>query len=291
MSRIAFITTCKGRLHHLQRSLQHMVAQPDSTVVMVDYDCPDRSGDWVESRFPSVRVIREIGQPKFNPSRARNIGAAAANAEWLCFIDADITPTPGFVQTVTPLLGEGCYLHGDPFVRDMYGTFLCRKEDFKKVGGYDDIFDAWSQEDKDLYIRLEAIGLRRVAFLNALLVAETHTDELRTRYFGTQDIWLGMRTNALYVYVKSELIRLLGEPLDAGTRRTVYEEVKRSIASNPASPEFNITLPPRASGELVPGWQLTRQLILKLQPDLSATPDVNLAAPQPMSIPSPCGDA
>lgn len=55
MPLLTFVTTCRGRLAHLRRSLPTFVAQPDAEVVVVDYDCPERSGEWVEQTFGSSR--------------------------------------------------------------------------------------------------------------------------------------------------------------------------------------------------------------------------------------------
>ena len=50
MAEICIITTCMGRLAHLRQSLPSFTAQPDTSVVVVDYSCPERSGEWVESK-------------------------------------------------------------------------------------------------------------------------------------------------------------------------------------------------------------------------------------------------
>jgi hypothetical protein len=50
--RLSIVTTCKGRLHHLRRSLPGFLAQPDTQVIVVDYDCPeDTIGVCARDRF------------------------------------------------------------------------------------------------------------------------------------------------------------------------------------------------------------------------------------------------
>lgn len=58
-STIAFITTCKDRLQHLKETLPLLVADKPTEIVVVDYDCPANSGDWVEANYPDVKVVRE----------------------------------------------------------------------------------------------------------------------------------------------------------------------------------------------------------------------------------------
>ena len=89
MAFITFVTTCRGRLRHLRETLPTFVRQPDAAVVVVDYSCPEACGDWVEANFPHVEVVRSPDSPRFELSRARNLGAARVRSPWICFIDAD----------------------------------------------------------------------------------------------------------------------------------------------------------------------------------------------------------
>src|SRR5574343_1128333 len=97
MTAFAFVTTCKGRLHHLQQTLPLIVAEAPDEIVVVDYGCPQGSGDWVEANYPQVKVVRVTDDDGFRLARARNLGAAACSAPWICFIDADIRVGSGFV--------------------------------------------------------------------------------------------------------------------------------------------------------------------------------------------------
>ena len=49
----SIVTTCKGRLEHLQRSLPSFAAQSGAEVVVVDYDCPDGTGIGLQRTFPT----------------------------------------------------------------------------------------------------------------------------------------------------------------------------------------------------------------------------------------------
>ena len=80
---IAFITTCKGRLKHIQQTLPTMVAENPYEIILVDYGCPQGTGDWAESNYPSVKVVRVNDDPGFCAARARNIGAGHSTAPWL----------------------------------------------------------------------------------------------------------------------------------------------------------------------------------------------------------------
>src|SRR6266404_326707 len=109
MPEICFITTCRGRLPHLQQSLPTFVAQPGTSCVVVDYDCPQGTAAWVQQAYPQVTVVQATDQPRFELSKARNLSAQAAGAPWLCFVDADVQLSPHFAAAVSPLLQTGFY--------------------------------------------------------------------------------------------------------------------------------------------------------------------------------------
>ena len=144
LNKITFITTCKGRLEHVKQTMPRIMALGEVNVVFVDYSCPQKSGDWVKSNFPSVKVINVIDDKGFCLPRARNIGALHASTPWIFFIDADILVEldlglwlsnnlkPSIIYRASPIKGK----------RDTetYGSFICPAHLFIAVGKYDEVF-------------------------------------------------------------------------------------------------------------------------------------------------------
>ncbi len=243
MPRISFITTCMGRLDHLQQSLPTWLPQPDSEVVVVDYSCPQRSGDWVELAHPGVQLVRVPGETFFNLSKARNAGAKAASGRWLCFVDADVRLAPEFSTAVAPLLGAGCFLRveqGAPI--DLVGTALISQEAFTAVGGYDDVLEGWGAEDYDIYLRLQHTGQLQTAFPARLLEAIPHGDELRTQHAAIRNRLLGWNVNRLYIEGKVTLWRLLGKPPALKARQSLYALIRRAVTAGAAQKEVRVEL-------------------------------------------------
>src|SRR3954465_14003560 len=98
---ITAVTTCMGRLEHLEITLPMMLAEFDE-VIVVDWSCPDWSGDWAAKE--GAKVVYKKGQEFFNASRARNLGARAATGRSVCFIDADCMVMPGTRNEIEKLL-------------------------------------------------------------------------------------------------------------------------------------------------------------------------------------------
>src|SRR5438270_11931917 len=96
----AIITTCKGRLEHLKLSLPAMVSQACNEVIVVDYSCPQMTGEFVTANFPGVRVVSVEGEETFSNWKGRNAGAAAATSDGLVFIDADTILADGAIDWI-----------------------------------------------------------------------------------------------------------------------------------------------------------------------------------------------
>lgn len=242
---IAFVTTCMGRLAHLQQSLPSLAQQAGSECVLVDYSCPERSGEWAEQHCPDVRVVRVESAVRFNLARARNAGAAVCEAEWLCFIDADVRVEPAFTAEVAGLLEPGAYYRPLPPDALTWGTVIVARKDFERVGGYDEIMEGWGGEDDDLYARLQFAGCRTGGFPGRLLHGIAHGETERVKHYDIKDRELNHRINALYMCIKSDLSRLAGRPVPAEIRRTLYADLNRIMPEADArrtSARLNIDL-------------------------------------------------
>jgi glycosyltransferase involved in cell wall biosynthesis len=259
---LSIITTCKGRLAHLQQSLPRMAGHPNTEVIVVDYDCPERAGDWVAAEYPEVRVVRVSDAPTFNISHARNLGAQSARGQWLGFVDADILLAQGFVEQALPLLREGAFYlvaHRDPQV---VGTVFCARTDYVASDGYDEVLQGWGAEDRDFYARLGMLGRAQQRLPGAWFSVIQHGSDDRVRHYETKDRWLNQRIGALYAQIKHDLARQLGKlSLPRGLRQTIYDEVRRTLChaaeASQKSARVQIALPPDLSVRLF-GCKLQR---------------------------------
>src|SRR5690554_1761579 len=162
MPTIAFVTTCKNRLDYLQRTLPQWMAEEPDEIIVVDYGCPQGAGDWVEANWPRVKVVRVDDDPGFCVARARNQGAAVAQAEWICFIDADVKVRPGWLEWMRANLREDGFYRAAPVdgvrTQETWGTVIVPRDAWRSVEGFDECFVGWGGEDADLYDRLVLAG-------------------------------------------------------------------------------------------------------------------------------------
>lgn len=273
MAALCYITTCKGRLHHLKQTLPRVVGQPGVSCVVVDYTCPDNTTDWVVANFPQVRVVRVAGETGFSAPRARNLGAQVADAAWLAFFDADILWSPELATTVLPQLRPGHFYRAQPVTLQTWGSVICHRQDFEAIGGYDEAFTGWGGEDDDLLARLSMRGLISARFPASLVGEIPHDDDARVRFYDIKNRAVQHRVNMLYMHVKLDLIRLTGGPVSLEIRRTLANEVQRVIrqavdsGQQKASIEVNLPAslikPPPING-LIEHWHLNREMVYSL---------------------------
>lgn len=279
MRRIGFITTCKGRLHHLRESLPRILAQRPDEVVVVDYACPDGAGAWVEANHPGVKVVRAGHDAEFNLAHARNLGAGACSAEWLCFIDADILVEDGWVEWMRAELSPWCFYRAESSDSDLdvTGTVICSKAHFDAIEGYDEVFRNWGGEDIDLYNRLLLQRLGEARFPGRFVRSIAHDDAERFRYSALKHRGLSIVMNECYAQAKQLIMAVQGNrrelPLDV--RNALMEQVRRQIVDWRADPSRPL---PSVISLNVEGYSwLPEPYALRRQASLS----LSVARPQP----------
>jgi N-terminal domain of galactosyltransferase/Glycosyl transferase family 2/Methyltransferase small domain len=287
---LCFVTTCKGRLEHLQKSLPLMVTVPNTRCIVVDYGCPQQSGRWVLQHYPQVHVEFVTDDSEFCLSRARNFGANAVTSPWVCFIDADVMLQPEFAvwlrQPRDPKAFYGVGVSDSP----TRGTMLSTTESFFSVGGYDEVIRGWGGEDDELYLRLRAAGNMELAFPAGLLSPIEHDDSLRTAFHPIKDRFLQHRINYLYTHLKSDIGRFSPEFLTKEGRRQIMAEASKTVlgaAAQSGAVHFEVELGDIAIPQLRQ-WGIRRKIIY----DTSAVLDpVTPEAVRQTSIQTPATSA
>ena len=220
--RIVFVTTCKGRIEHVKKTLlQNMtdnIGYANCKFVLMDYN----SGDGLQEYIKSVCVLpTENGYltvysfptaDRFHASHAKNLAMRCAmleGADILVTQDADNYTGPGFAQFIadrfleagpwagTPAIWPGMFLcpnfphikslpHGPESGRPdrgYAGRLAIRAKDFIKMGGYDEGFDTWHGEDVDMIARLDRLGYAMRHFENKNLRTIPHGADVRFKEY------------------------------------------------------------------------------------------------------------
>jgi glycosyltransferase involved in cell wall biosynthesis len=227
----SIVTTCKGRLADLKRTLPRFARQPDTEVIVTDYDCPDGAAAWIAENHPDVIIVKVEDRPLFNLPEARNMAVEQAKGKVLVFLDADVLVTEGFISTLDLAVGEPVFgifptTHGN----SLRGSGVIQREHFEAVGGYDELLSGYEGEDLDLYMRLRVLGLKR-HFLPDTGVEEVfeQTTEERTR-FRRPDLQLQFLRGQLYQLTKEMVLRSQGiNKINLDYRKAIMAQVDQQI--------------------------------------------------------------
>ena len=266
--RASIVVTCKGRLHHLRRTLPCMLAQTCSfayETIVVDFGCPQGAFDWCRGldvrNLVALKVLDDT--QTFHLSRARNCGASAA-------VRAD----PGLRRCRrfpgAELAGNGDsrlaigprrVVHGGQWPANRLGAvgdLRGSREVFHAIRGYDEALRGWNGEDGDLYARAGAQAAT-IRFPTYLLTPIHHGDAERVRYQPDKEIGRSNARNVAIVaartgpvnpqgYGRGELMIHRGQgattpPVTWNKRRRIVRPLRRVPARDLQPPTSNLQPP------------------------------------------------
>ena len=254
--RLSIVVPCKGRLQYLRRSLPTFIAQPDSEVIVVDYDCPDGTRDWVAANAPAARAIVVTDQPYFNLSRARNIGAREARASWILFCDADNLLAPSYSAELFKRVSPGAFLRTlretRVGIRPHNVPLACEAETFWSLGGFDDAFQGWGVEDREFVDRLTRSGIREVLCPPDLVDTLRHGNAERSGFYA-HEMEVSMAVNNYYCQIKQRYFETTGRWFSDEQRQSTYNSVERAVLQSIADRESDTIFDVPVPGS-VPPW-------------------------------------
>jgi glycosyltransferase involved in cell wall biosynthesis len=239
-------------------------------VIVVDYGCTQGTEQWVQANFPAITVVAVRDDPVFNLSRARNVGASIAQGRFLLFVDADIKINSDLGSwALKNARDNSYYLEPESNTTNIFGTMLCAKADFDKVGGYDEAFRGWGGEDRDIYYRFLLAGIANLEFDKGSLEAIPHDNSERQLSFadgGMGTIENGLLANHLYMNIKYDLVRLTGKALDLPQRMEIMQAAKGALAKviNSPEPGKNGTVEINLANTILGGLDFSRHFSKKL---------------------------
>jgi hypothetical protein len=245
-----------------------LVRQKQAEVIVVDYDCPEGTADYVREHYPQVQVVAVSGKPLFNTSHARNLGAARALGKFLVFLDADVLIADNFINHLDDnLKGHSFGLFSANVTSSLRGSCAVWREDFERVGGYDELLGGYNGEDLELYMRLRLIKSKEIELPSALVTQVIDQTLAERERYREPDIRLQFLRGQLYLSAKEMVMSLEETPvLDLDYRRALLAQVNRQLpALYSGEQEFllEINLPDKYQRGFLNDWEFSRVIAVK----------------------------
>lgn len=237
-----------------------MVAQGANEVIVVDFSCPEGTGDFVAANFPSVRLVRVSGEQFFSNWKARNAGASVATSDVLVFTDADTILDERAVAFLSDNLPARAYGFFDRKTSSTFNTggprlaanqlkgfHVIPAAAFRRSGGYDEILEGYaSGADTDLEERLTMIRLSRHALDPCIIQSVIEHDASSRTHHHAHPIRTSYCAGLLYRSAKFSLLKLRGQlELPLRTRETLYLaalEAARSLGPDRDKAAMNVMI-------------------------------------------------
>lgn len=159
-----------NRSDDLRHSLPFMVdaanASPPAEISILDYASTDRVLETAMLTGPlhdgvSLVYHRYSGRSYFHKAHAFNLAVLSGTGAYRVLLGADACPEPGYIPALRRLIERGCVWMRGPHLK---GIVCISADEFVACGGYDERFEFYGPEDRDLEARL----LRRGATFGLL---------------------------------------------------------------------------------------------------------------------------
>jgi GT2 family glycosyltransferase len=164
---ISICTACHNRTYDLKKTLPTWIEaseiSPPVEIVVLDYNSPDDLQEYIKSitglsEGVILRCPHYNGKDHYHMAHAKNLSVLAVSAKYYVHINSDCYMKNDFILKIRELFEENPDLGWATVYRNE-GIIAMRKQDFIDAGGYDERFEFYGPEDKDLNSRLARRGL------------------------------------------------------------------------------------------------------------------------------------
>jgi GT2 family glycosyltransferase len=190
----SFCIPVHNRTRDLKRTLPRMIeaanASPPVEIAILDYNSRDDLADYIASLDGRVTLTGGSrlaythygGRDYYHMAHARNLSVLASSGQYLVIFSADLIPLPDFIPSARRMMAEGGYAWLHDGVR-FVGVLVIQRQAFLDAGGYDERFEFYGPEDKDLIARLRRRGCSEGQYPEELLDIIDTPDHEKVRHY------------------------------------------------------------------------------------------------------------
>ena len=165
---ISYCVPCHNRTHDLKEVMPSVITaaniSPPVEIMILDYNSPDDLAKYMKhmmeiTEFTNGNKLsykKYVGKDYFPVGHARNLSVLASSGEFLLISCADYILDKNYFEVVREMVKEGDLVWLCPHKRS--GILGCAREEFIDAGGFDERFEYYGKEDKDMVLRLKRRG-------------------------------------------------------------------------------------------------------------------------------------
>ena len=174
---ISLCTPVMNRAWDLKKCLPSRIKavnnSPPAEIMILDYNSQDDLAEYVRSvidakpfkrkglfkRKGFITYRKYTGRDYYHLAHAWNLALKSSKGDYIGNLSADVKLHEDFVKFIRTAIEE----HGYDWmsIGRQNGIVLCKRQLFMDVGGYDEQFEYYGSEDKDLIRRLKRYKLNR----------------------------------------------------------------------------------------------------------------------------------
>lgn len=217
---ISICIPCMNRTYDLKKTLPLVIQaanqSPPVEIVVLNYNSQDdlddymdyMLDDWHDGDCHSLTYKKYTGRDHYHMAHARNLSVLASKGEFVIISSADVILSDGYFDIVRKTLEEDNYAwlrHHDRFV----GVLGCMRGEFISSGGFDERFEFYGKEDRDIILRLVRRGGKFKQLPHGLLglIPTPKTEKFKNYRLKLSRSEISKRSKAIYEdNIKNEVL-------------------------------------------------------------------------------------
>ena len=190
MNLISVCIPCKNRTYDLNNTLPSIIdaanASPPVEIVILNYNSKDDLDEYIKTirqvapleRGNTIEYFKYTKPKYYNMAHAYNLNFKLTKGDYVVILGADIVTDINYFKTIRENEGAD-WMHGP----NLLGIIVVKRDVFETIGGYDERFEYYGPEDKDIEMRLKRLGGKFVELPDGLISEIRTPDEDKLKYY------------------------------------------------------------------------------------------------------------
>ena len=157
---ISFCIPCMNRTYNLEDSMPHFIKaaneSPPVEILILNYNSQDNLAEFIKGvsglkKGNTLSYVKYEGEKYYHLAHAWNLAVRASVGDYIVIAGADAIFEKDYVKTLRGLINNN---YTWMRARRYKGIVAIKRNVFMEIGGYDERFEVYGGEDKDLEARL-----------------------------------------------------------------------------------------------------------------------------------------